>query len=153
MFAKETYIRRRQQLKDTLKSGLLLFLGNDECGMNYADNTYHYRQDSTFLYFFGSDYAGLAAIIDIDEDREIIFGDELTIDSMSIDTKGIHGRAVADDALEERSRHIIGGNRHKSVTQFMQGGSDFVLVGITSPVVVEDVGVQNLPFPIWEKPL
>ena len=82
MFAKETYIRRRQQLKDTLKSGLLLFLGNDECGMNYADNTYHYRQDSTFLYFFGSDYAGLAAIIDIDEDREIIFGDELTIDSI-----------------------------------------------------------------------
>ena len=80
MFAKETYIRRRQQLKDTLKSGLLLFLGNDECGMNYADNTYHFRQDSTFLYFFGSDYAGLAAVIDIDEDREIIFGDELTID-------------------------------------------------------------------------
>ena len=82
MFAKETYIRRRQQLKETLGSGLLLFLGNDECGMNYADNTYHYRQDSTFLYFFGSDYAGLAAIIDIDEDREIIFGDELTIDSI-----------------------------------------------------------------------
>jgi Xaa-Pro aminopeptidase len=48
--------------------------------MNYADNTYHYRQDSTFLYFFGSDYAGLNAIIDIDENREIIFGDELTID-------------------------------------------------------------------------
>lgn len=82
MFAKETYIRRRQQLKDTLKSGLLLFLGNDECGMNYADNTYHFRQDSTFLYFFGSDYAGLAAVIDIDEDREIIFGNELTIDDI-----------------------------------------------------------------------
>ena len=82
MFAKETYIRRRQQLKSTLKSGLLLFLGNDECGMNYADNTYHYRQDSTFLYFFGSDYAGLAAVIDIDEDREIIFGNELTIDDI-----------------------------------------------------------------------
>ena len=82
MFAKETYIRRRQQLKDTLKSGLLLFLGNDECGMNYADNTYHFRQDSTFLYFFGSDYTGLAAVIDIDEDREIIFGNELTIDDI-----------------------------------------------------------------------
>ena len=82
MFAKETYIRRRQQLKETLKSGLLLFLGNDECGMNYADNTYHFRQDSTFLYFFGSDYAGLAAVIDIDEDREIIFGNELTIDDI-----------------------------------------------------------------------
>ncbi len=80
MFSKQTYINRRKQLKTDLKSGILLFLGNDESGMNYADNTYHYRQDSTFLYFFGSDYAGLNAIIDIDENREIIFGDELTID-------------------------------------------------------------------------
>jgi len=80
MFAKETYINRRNKLKSDVKSGILLFLGNDESGMNYADNTYHFRQDSTFLYFFGSDYAGLNAIIDIDENREIIFGDELTID-------------------------------------------------------------------------
>ena len=50
--------------------------------MNYADNTYHFRQDSTFLYFFGLPYAGLSAIIDIDNNREIIFGDELTIDAI-----------------------------------------------------------------------
>ncbi len=50
--------------------------------MNYADNTYHFRQDSTFLYFFGLPYAGLSAIIDIDNDKEIIFGDELTIDAI-----------------------------------------------------------------------
>tara|TARA_R110001583_G_scaffold10417_2_gene47823 strand:+ start:1562 stop:2941 length:1380 start_codon:yes stop_codon:yes gene_type:complete len=80
MFSKETYINRRSKLKSDVKSGILLFLGNNESGMNYADNTYHFRQDSTFLYFFGSDYAGLNAIIDIDENREIIFGDELTID-------------------------------------------------------------------------
>jgi len=60
----------------------MLFLGNHEVGMNYADNTYRFRQDSSFLYFFGLDYAGLAAIIDIDEDREIVFGDELTIDDI-----------------------------------------------------------------------
>ena len=48
MFAKETYIARRAKLKQTIGSGLLLFLGNDESGMNYADNTYHFRQDSTF---------------------------------------------------------------------------------------------------------
>lgn len=82
MFAKETYIARRAKLKQTIGSGLLLFLGNDESGMNYADNTYHFRQDSTFLYFFGLPYAGLAAIIDIDNNREIIFGDELSIDSI-----------------------------------------------------------------------
>lgn len=80
MFAKETYINRRNALKKSIGSGLLLFLGNDESGMNYEDNTYPYRQDSSFLYFFGLSYAGLNAIIDIDENREIIFGDELTID-------------------------------------------------------------------------
>ncbi len=73
---------RRATLKKAIGSGLLLFLGNDECGMNYLDNTYHFRQDSTFLYFFGLPYAGLSAIIDIDNDREIIFGDELTIDAI-----------------------------------------------------------------------
>ncbi len=80
MFAKETYVQRRAQLKKKLGSGVLLFLGNDECGLNYADNAFRYRQDSTFLYYFGLSFAGLSAIIDIDEDREIIFGDELTID-------------------------------------------------------------------------
>lgn len=80
MFSAETYIKRRKRLKADVASGILLFFGNDDCGMNYADNTYHFRQDSTFLYFFGSDYAGLSAVIDIDNDQEIIFGDELTID-------------------------------------------------------------------------
>lgn len=80
MFAKETYINRRNSLKKSLGTGLLLFLGNEECGMNYEDNTYSFRQDSSFLYFFGLSYSGLAAVIDIDEDKEIIFGDELTID-------------------------------------------------------------------------
>ena len=82
MFAKETYIQRRAQLKKTVGSGLLLFLGNDETGLNYEDNNFRYRQDSSFLYYFGLSFAGLTAIIDIDEDKEIIFGDELTIDSI-----------------------------------------------------------------------
>jgi Xaa-Pro aminopeptidase len=82
MFLKETYINRRNQLKKTVGSGILLFLGNDESGMNYEDNTYPFRQDSTFLYFFGLAYAGLSAVINIDEDKEIIFGDELTIDQI-----------------------------------------------------------------------
>ena len=80
---KESYLRRRARLKKDVGSGLLLFLGNHEVGMNYADNTYRFRQDSSFLYFFGLDYAGLAAIIDIDEDREVVFGDELTIDDIT----------------------------------------------------------------------
>ncbi len=82
MFLKDTYINRRNLLKKRLGSGILLFMGNDECGMNYEDNTYLFRQDSTFLYFWGLSYAGLTAIINIDEDKEIIFGDELTIDQI-----------------------------------------------------------------------
>ena len=80
--SKDTYVRRRARLAHDMGSGLLLFLGNDEVGMNYADNTYRFRQDSTFLYFFGLDYAGLAAVIDVDENREIVFGNELTIDDI-----------------------------------------------------------------------
>ncbi|MDR0891662.1 MAG: aminopeptidase P family protein [Mediterranea sp.] len=82
MFAKETYKQRRALLKQRLGSGVLLFLGNDECGLNYEDNAFRYRQDSTFLYYFGISAAGLSAIIDIDEDKEIIFGDELTMDDI-----------------------------------------------------------------------
>ncbi|MCD6116805.1 aminopeptidase P N-terminal domain-containing protein, partial [bacterium] len=53
MFSKSTYIERRNILKRTLDSGILFFPGNGESPMNYADNTYHFRQDSTFLYYWG----------------------------------------------------------------------------------------------------
>lgn len=82
MFSSNTYQSRRNRLKKDLKSGLLLFMGNQEVGMNYAGNTYHFRQDSNFLYFFGIDKPGLAAVIDIDANREIIFGDELSMEDI-----------------------------------------------------------------------
>ena len=81
-FSLQTYKRRRDQLKQDVGQGMLLFLGNGEVGMNYADNTYPFRQDSSFLYFFGISQPGLAAIIDIDEGREVVFGNELTIDDI-----------------------------------------------------------------------
>jgi len=82
MFSQETYIKRRQELKSKVGSGLVIFLGNDESGMNYRDNVYPFRQDSSFLYYFGLDVASIHAVIDIDNDQEIIFGDELTIDDI-----------------------------------------------------------------------
>lgn len=82
MFNIDVYKERRNKLKKTVGSGLILFLGNEEVGMNYADNTYHFRQDSSFLYFFGLDKPGLAAIINVDEDVEIIIGNEPTIDDI-----------------------------------------------------------------------
>ncbi|MCK9160392.1 MAG: aminopeptidase P N-terminal domain-containing protein, partial [Bacteroidaceae bacterium] len=82
MFAKETYVQRRAILEKKFDTGLFLFLGNDEMGLNYQDNSFRFRQDSTFLYYFGLSTPGLAAIIDIDGNKEIIFGDELSMDDI-----------------------------------------------------------------------
>ena len=82
MFETNTYIERRNRLKKDLQSGILLFLGNDPSPMNYPENTYPFRQDSSFLYFWGIDLPGLAAIIDIDENREILFGRDQTLHDM-----------------------------------------------------------------------
>jgi len=82
MFDKEIYIKRRAKLMESFDSGLLLFPGNMESSMNYADNTYHFRQDSNFLYYFGLDEANHFAAIDIDNKRQIIFGDDYEIDDI-----------------------------------------------------------------------
>ncbi|MEI6246197.1 MAG: aminopeptidase P family protein [Acidobacteriota bacterium] len=82
MFAAETYRNRRTQLSASMKSGVLLFLGNDDSPMNYTDNTFPFRQDSTWLYYFGIDHPGLSAVIDIDADQTIVFGNDLTIDDI-----------------------------------------------------------------------
>jgi len=82
MFNANTYIHRRAQLANTIKTGVLLLLGNGESPMNYTDNTYHFRQDSTFLYYFGISAPNLAAMIDADENTVTVFGDEMTIDEI-----------------------------------------------------------------------
>ncbi len=82
MFSKDTYTNRRKILKQSFQSGILLFLGNDETGMNYKSNTYPFRQDSNFLYYFGIDQPHLIAIIDIDEGNTILFGNELTMEDI-----------------------------------------------------------------------
>ncbi len=82
LFEKFVYTNRREVLKKNISSGLILLLGNEEAGMNYKDNWYPFRQDSTFLYYFGLNTAGLAAIIDVDSGEEIIFGNELTVEDI-----------------------------------------------------------------------
>ncbi len=82
MFDPSVYVARRNRLKEQLKSGTVLFLGNQESPMNYTDNAYPFRQDSSFLYFFGLDEPGLAAIVDIDEGAECIFGNDVTIEDI-----------------------------------------------------------------------
>ncbi len=82
MFSKKTYTERRRILKEKVGKGIILLFGNEDSPMNYTDNTYHFRQDSTFLYYFGIQHPGLTAIIDIENDKEIIFGDDFTIDDI-----------------------------------------------------------------------
>lgn len=83
MFPSKTYINRRDQLKRTLKSGLILFPGNGESPMNYADNCYPFMQDSSFLYYTGiNGIPNLYFLIDIDNDRDILFGNDATPEEM-----------------------------------------------------------------------
>lgn len=82
MFKKEVYIKRRQRLKSLMDKGIALFIGNVEAPMNYPDNTYHWRQDSDFLYFFGIDLPGLAGLIDFNSGEEIIFGNDFDVDDI-----------------------------------------------------------------------
>ena len=79
MLTPDTYRARRARLSKAIGSGLVLFLGNDEVGMNYTANVYPFRQDSTFLYFWALDQPGLAAVIDIDAGTETVFGDDVTM--------------------------------------------------------------------------
>jgi len=82
MFDAKTYTQRRRLLRKRLGSGLALFLGNEESPMNFADNAYPFRQDSTFLYYFGLDTPGLAAVLDVDGQKEILFGDDIDINAV-----------------------------------------------------------------------
>lgn len=82
MFNRETYISRRQKLKHHISEGIILLLGNVDSPMNYADNTYYFRQDSSFLYFFGLDFQKLAGVIDVESGDEIIFGDDVEIEDI-----------------------------------------------------------------------
>jgi Xaa-Pro aminopeptidase len=82
MYPSKTYSFRRSVLKARMKSGLLLFLGNEESPMNYKDNTFSFRQDSTFLYYWGLDQPSLAATIDLDEVKEAIFVNDSTVDEI-----------------------------------------------------------------------
>ena len=82
MLATDTYIERRRQLMEAMGSGLILFLGHDESPMNYADNPYPFRQDSSFLYYFGIDSPGLAGLIDVDSDTASLFGDDASLEEI-----------------------------------------------------------------------
>ena len=82
MFPAKVYSDRRAMLRKELSKGLVLFLGNQDSAFNYPANTYSFRQDSSFLYFFGLDHPDLAGVIDLDDGTEQIFGNDVDIDDI-----------------------------------------------------------------------
>ena len=82
MFEKEVYVSRRRRLVETVRDGVILLLGNSEASCNYPDNQYAFRQDSSFLYFFGLDKPDLAAVIDAESGEEVVFGNDVDIDDI-----------------------------------------------------------------------
>lgn len=81
-FTKDTYINRRKTLTQNFENGIIILCGNDLVPMNYASNTYHFVQDATFLYYFGINKEGYIGIIDIDNQKEYLYGPNPTIEDI-----------------------------------------------------------------------
>ena len=96
MFSKETYMMRRKQLMKDVKRGVILILGNGDSPFNYPANTYSFRQDSTFRYFFAHDLQNLVGVIDIDEGKEYLFGEDVDMEDIiwTGSVPSIHDRAL-----------------------------------------------------------
>lgn len=82
MFDKKVYVERRKKLKQEVGSGIIILMGNQESSMNYKDNCYPFRQDSTFLYYVGINKPGLVLVINVNEDTETLFGNDLSIEDI-----------------------------------------------------------------------
>ena len=139
MFNKETYIERRAQLKKLVKSGIIILFGNNEAPNNYPNNSYYpFRQDSSFLYYFGQRRDGLVGVIDIDNDKEYLVGDDIDIEDIvwygSVDSVadlaaqvGVANsapmsslRSVCCDAIAaKRKIHFLPPYRHDTKIQIM----------------------------------
>ena len=82
LFDKQTYVERRNRLRQLVGSGLIVLPGNNDSPLNYPANTYKFRQDSSFLYFFGQQRNGLAGVLDADSGEDWLAGDEIDIDDI-----------------------------------------------------------------------
>ena len=82
MFASEIYSARRAELRRRIGKGIILLPGNVESPFNYPNNTYHFRQDSTFLYFFGHSVPALAGVIDVESGVDTLYGDDFTVEDI-----------------------------------------------------------------------
>ena len=113
MFDTATYVRRRNELKKLVKSGVIILFGNNESPANFPNNGYHpFRQDSSFLYYFGLQRDGLVGVIDIDNNTDTLIGDNIDIEDIvwfgSVDS--IHDmaqKAGTTDSAQMKSLKLI----------------------------------------------
>ncbi len=139
MFDKETYIRRRGELKKLVGGGIVILFGNNDAPANYPANAYYpFRQDSTFIYYFGQHRDGLAGVIDIDNDTETLVGNDIDIEDIvwfgSVDSVsdmaaqvGVRHTApmksletICADAMKAgRKLHFLPPYRHDTMIQIM----------------------------------
>lgn len=82
MFSKDLYISRRENLKKQIQNGIILFPGNSDVPFNYPANIYTFRQDSSFLYYFGINQPNIIGIIDVDSGEDYLFGNDVDIDDI-----------------------------------------------------------------------
>lgn len=139
MFGKETYIRRRAELKRLTGHGVIILFGNNEAPANYPANAYYpFRQDSAFVYYFGQHRDGLVGVIDVDNDRETLIGNDIDIEDIvwfgSVDSVGDMAaqvgvahtapmnelKAICDKARTAgRTIHFLPPYRHDTMIQIM----------------------------------
>ncbi len=89
MFESKVYVNRRKALLGQMAArtaegnrGVAVFLGNVDAAQNYRGNDYKFRQDSSFLYFWGVDEPWFAAILDLDSAEECLYGNDVDIDDI-----------------------------------------------------------------------
>lgn len=123
MFSKETYVSRRAELRKLVKSGIIILFGNNDSPANYPSNGYYpFRQDSSFLYYFGLERDGLVGIIDIDEGTETLVGNDIDIEDIvwygSVDSVSDMARSTgAGGTAPMKSLQIICNNALKQKRQ------------------------------------
>ena len=115
MFSAKTYASRREVLRTKIGSGVILLPGNMPAPNNYPNNTYYFRQDSSFLYYFGLNIPSLVGVIDADTGEEMLFGDDFTVEDIiwtgpqpTLRELGAQVGIAAAHPMAELEKHQIG---------------------------------------------
>lgn len=155
MFNSETYIQRQKVLLKKVKSGIIVLPGNEESPMNYTDNPYRFRQDSTFLYYFGLSRPSLIALLDVDNGKISLYGDDYTVEDFvwmgkqpSIKEQASLCGVRQTGSIKDLYDHISQAKKYKKIIHFLpQYRSKNILklmdmTGLSAQVIKEESSVD-----------